>query len=120
MNTALQPFCSGDYSKSIARQSAPSRYLTWCNRQEKNRFIWKISGLAGQGCFITPITLFAIIINGNSILLWTLLMTALAMTVVANLAALAVKVIIPLLFLSVLIDLGVILSCIITGLPVTG
>jgi hypothetical protein len=76
--------------------------------------MWLATGLAGHGCFITPVTLMAIMLSGNSMFLWALVISSMGIAVVTNLAALSIKITIPVLLLSVLIDLGVIVSSIMT------
>jgi hypothetical protein len=82
--------------------------------------MWLATGLAGHGCFLTPVTLMAVMLTGNSMFLWALVIAAMGMTVVTNLAALPTKITIPVLFLSILIDLGIIVSCIITVFAIAG
>lgn len=119
MNTVLHQAYGSSYHKSIDHSSVWSRFMTWCNGQEKNRFIWLAAGLTGHGCFITPLTLLAVIFSGNSMFLWALVIGAMTMTLVTNLAALPTKITVPVFFLSIIIDLGVIASCIISALTIT-
>ena len=119
MNTTLDHSYSSTLHKSIDHSSVWSRFITWCHGQEKNRFMWLATGLAGHGCFLTPVTLMAVMISGNSMFLWALVSGAMAMTLVANLAALPTKITVPVFFLSVLIDLGIIAGCTITPLTIT-
>jgi len=119
MNTALHQSYSSSYHKVMDQASLWSRFITWCNGQEKNRFMWLATGLAGHGCFVTPVTLMAVMLSGNSMFLWALVIGAMAMTVVTNLAALPTRITVPVFFLSILIDLGVILGCIIAALTIT-
>ncbi|MDP4261473.1 MAG: hypothetical protein Q8941_02970 [Bacteroidota bacterium] len=93
---------------SAKQKSLLGGFIDWCERQEKNRFLWLASGLAGHGCFLTPITLLAVMIAGNSMFLWALVISAMGMAVVTNLSALPTRITIPALFLSILIDLAVI------------
>jgi hypothetical protein len=119
MNTVLHQSYSPSYSRSIDHRSVWTHFISWCKGQEKNRFMWLAAGLTGHGCFITPLTLFVVMLSGNSMFLWALVIAAMTMTLVTNLAALPTKITVPVFFLSVLIDLGVILSCIISALTVT-
>ena len=113
MNTALQHSHSTYYEKSTAHTSRWFRFMSWCKNQEENRFMWLAVTLAGHGCFLTPLTLMAVMLTGNSMFLWALVIGAMGIALVTNLAALPTKLTIPVLFLSILVDLGVILSCII-------
>ena len=107
---ALQHTYKPAYQTSSSK-SFISRFFTWCEGQEKYRFGWLAAGIAGQGCFITPATLFFVMIAGNSAVLWALVIASMGMTLVTNLAALPTKITIPVFFLSILIDIVVILNC---------
>lgn len=120
MNTTLQHSHSSYYHRSATQSSAWGRFISWCNGQEKNRFGWLAAGLTGHGCFLTPLTLMAIMLSGNSMFLWALAIAAIAMTLITNLAALPTKITIPVLFLSILIDLGIIISSIVTAFTIGG
>jgi hypothetical protein len=112
MNIVLQQHNSPSYSKQSSHQPVWRRFISWCGGQEKNRFGWLAAGLAGHGCFLTPLTLFAIMVSGNSMLLWALVIGAMTMSLVTSLAALSTKITLPALFLSILIDTGIVISCI--------
>ncbi|MFT3907794.1 MAG: hypothetical protein QM737_00080 [Ferruginibacter sp.] len=100
-------------SKKI-KSSWLSMFINYAISQEENRFRWLALGLALQGCILAPITIFAIVYNGNEFALWIPCIIAFALTEVVNLAALSTKITIPVLFAGILIDvLVVILSFII-------
>jgi len=101
-----QPSYQASTSKSLI-----TKFFDWCKSQEEYRFGWLAAGIAGHGCFITPATLFFVMIGGNSPVLWAFVIAAMGMTLVTNLAALPTKITIPVLFLSILIDIVVILNC---------
>jgi hypothetical protein len=61
----------------------------------------------------------AVMLSGNSMFLWALVIGAMTMTLVTNLAALSTKITIPVFFLSILIDLGIIVSSIVIPLTIT-
>lgn len=92
--------------------SVISHFLLWCESQEKYRFGWLASIIASHGCLITPATLFFVMKSGNSPILWAFAIAAMAMSLITNLAALPTKITIPVFFLSILIDVVVILKCI--------
>jgi hypothetical protein len=54
----------------------------------------------------------AFMVSGNSMFLRALVIGAMTMSLVTNLAALSTKITLPALFLSILIDTGIIISCI--------
>ena len=68
---------------------------------------WLAVGIAGHGCILTILTSCAILFTGNNFIFWPFVIAAMTMTVVVNLAALPTKITIPVLFLSVLIDITV-------------
>ncbi|HEY6502797.1 MAG TPA: hypothetical protein VIZ28_02370 [Chitinophagaceae bacterium] len=113
MNTITHQSYSKLYpARSTSHRSVWTHFMSWCEGQEKNRFGWLAAGLAGHGCFITPLTLLAVMLSGNSMVFWAFTIAAMTMTLVTNLAALSTKITIPVLFLSVLIDAGIIIASI--------
>ncbi len=119
--------------ETILHQSAPislvqpntkasvfSRFMNWCEGQEKYRFGWLAGVLSIHGCALTPITLFAIILAGTNMVFFVLALVAMGMTLVTNLAAMPTKITIPTFFLSVIIDVAIIVSCVVVGFDVTG
>ena len=100
------------------KQSVVSKFIAWCQSEEKNRFGWLGLILASHGCVITPITLFTIFLAGNSIVLWGVAMGAMGIALITNLAALPTKITIPVFVFSLIVDLAIIginLSVIISG-----
>jgi hypothetical protein len=96
-----------------------SRFLNWSESQEKYRFGWLAIALVGHGCVITPITMFSIVLSGNFLAFWILAIVAMMLALVTNLAAMPTKVTIPAFFLSIIIDLYIIISCLIAGFDIT-
>jgi len=87
------------------RQSAFSRFITWCTDQEKFRFGWVASIITIHGCVLAPITVLAITLGTNHMAYWGMAIGAMAVALVANLAAMPTKITIPVFFFSVLIDI---------------
>jgi hypothetical protein len=110
MKTSHLPYTS-DYSYAPKENSLTHQFIDWCKSQEQYRFGWLAVILAGHGCFITPITLFFVMIAGNSPLLWAFAIAAMTMCLVTNLAALPTKITIPIFFLSIIIDMLLVASC---------
>jgi len=100
----------------IRKASLFTRFMDWCERQNRNRIAWLAIALAGHGCVLTPITIFFIMMSGNNFIFWPLAMGAMAVCLVVNLAALPTKITVPVFFVSVLIDLVVIANCTAMGL----
>jgi hypothetical protein len=109
--------------KAIIQPSYPSyktpislnlfaKFINWCEGQEKNRLGWLALALTAHGCIITPLVVLSIVTAGNSFILWITAMVAMGITVVVNLAAQPTKITIPTFFLSILIDVAVVIACI--------
>lgn len=98
------------------KQSVFSKFIAWCNQQEKYRFGWVAAILAIHGCVLAPITVLAIAFAGNSMIFWGMLIGGIALSLIVNLAAMPTKITIPVFFLSVLIDIAVIAGSIYTAL----
>ena len=96
-----------------------ARFFSWCRSQEKYHFGWLAAIIAIHGCVLTPITVLAVMFSGNSMLLWSFAMGAMAMSLITNLAALSTKITIPVFFFSVLIDLVIIANCIAMAITVS-
>jgi hypothetical protein len=109
-STVLTPSISRSERNSIV-----TRFINWCKGQEKNRLGWLGAILAIHGCVATPITLFAIILSGTYFPFYIAALVAMGMAVVTNLAAMPTKITIPVFFLSILIDIAIIIGCISIG-----
>jgi hypothetical protein len=110
MKTLQYPY-SGANHYSSKEKSLVSRFLNWSESQEKYRFGWLAAIIASHGCLITPVTLFFVMTTGNNLVLWAFVIASMGMVLVTNLAALPAKITIPVFFLSVLINMIVILNC---------
>jgi hypothetical protein len=64
---------------------------------------------------LTPLTLFAVILSGASLPLFIAAIIAMGLALVTNLAAMPTKVIIPAFFLSILIDVTIVVICAVNG-----
>ena len=89
--------------------------MNWCKNQQENRMLWVGIILTGHGCILTPITIMAVLLAGNSLTLFMLGVVAMMATLVTNLAAMPTKVTIPIFILSLIIDIAVLIICIATG-----
>ena len=92
-----------------------TKFINWCENQQENRILWIGLALGGHGCIITPLTIFAVVLAGNSLALFMTAVLAMAITLIVNLAAQPTKVTIPVFILTILIDLGVIAACAYSG-----
>ncbi|HEX7844709.1 MAG TPA: hypothetical protein VF476_02850 [Chitinophagaceae bacterium] len=115
MNTTIQHPLQVSNSIATTHTSVINRFFNWTKTQEKNRLLWLAVAVAGHGCVITIITMFAILFTGNNFVFWPFAIAAMAMTLVTNLAAMPTKITIPVFFLSVLIDVVIIAICLVNG-----
>jgi hypothetical protein len=67
--------------------------------------LWTAIIIGAHGCVITPITLFFVILGGNSMFCWAIAIAAMGMSLVTNLAALPTKITIPVFVFSLILDL---------------
>lgn len=109
--TTLTPSITRNYTQP----SVFTKFINWCERQQENRILWIGLALAGHGCIITPLTIFAVVMTGNSMGLFMTAVLAMAFTLVVNLAAQPTKVTIPVFILTILVDLGIIAACAFQG-----
>ena len=103
------------YAKERSRTSIFKRFINWCDNQQENRLLWLGLALAGHGCILTPLTIFAVILAGTNIILFMAALVAMSMALVTNLAALPTKYTIPIFLFSILVDLGIIIACMSMG-----
>ena len=120
MATLTHPTISTTYTEKVSNPSLLKRFMQWAEDQEKYRFGWVAGILAGHGCIITPLTLFAIILSGSNIVFFIAAIVAMMTSLVTNLAALPTKYTIPAFFISILVDLAIIASCVAIGFDITG
>lgn len=99
-----------NYTESVSKPSIFTRFFNWCHGQQENRLLWLGIALTGHGCIITPLTIMTVLMGGNSLPLFILAIVSMGMALVTNLAALPTKITIPVFFLSILIDLGIVVA----------
>lgn len=87
-----------------------ARFINFANAQERNRFGWLAAAITLQGCVLAPLTLFAIISNGNPFILWIPCIATFAVTEIVNLAAMPTRITIPVLFAGIIINALVVLA----------
>ena len=119
METAINKTIQTIYTPLATQTSLFTRFLNWCNNQNENRYGWLGVAVASHGCLFTPLTMFAIIMSGNNIVLWLFAIIAMMMTLVTNLAALPTKITIPVFLFSVLLDVTVVVVCAMSGFDIT-
>ncbi len=104
------------YTVSSSKTSLFRRFINWCGTQEENRFMWLAGSLVLYGCVLSPITVFAVFLAGNGMLLWALTIGSMAVVLISHLAALPTRITIPIFFAGVLVNAAVILTGIINWL----
>jgi hypothetical protein len=92
-----------------------AKFITWSKSQEENRLLWVGISLTLHGCVLAPVTIFAVMLAGNSMFLFMLPIITMGATLVTNLAAMPTKITIPVFLLSILIDVVVLLTCALSG-----
>lgn len=108
--TIPQTLAPKTYTANIAKTNPFASFIAWCANQEEHRLLWLAIALAGQGCVLTPITLFAGMWSGVDMMLFSLATIAIVLNVIVNLAAMPTKITIPVLFFSVLLNIFVIVA----------
>ncbi|HMC99003.1 MAG TPA: hypothetical protein VKH37_02590 [Ferruginibacter sp.] len=89
-----------------------TQFINYATNQQPNRMLWLAIGLVGHGCIFTVATLAVVVLTGNVFALYAIACFPMGLVLVVNLAALPTKIIIPVFFLSILIDIGVIIAAI--------
>ena len=110
MNTTYQQILQENAAQRVNQTSLVTKFSNWTKEQEKNRMLWLAFAVAGHGCVITIITMFAILFTGNNFVFWPFAIGAMAMTLIVNLAAMPTKITIPVFFLTISIDIAVIVA----------
>jgi hypothetical protein len=99
-------------SRSHSIHSIWKQFIEYADQQESKRLLWAAIGILGHGTIFTIGTLAVVILSGTSFPLLAITCFTMTMVVVVNLAALPTKYTVPIFFLSLVIDLGVIITAI--------
>ncbi|MBK7883718.1 MAG: hypothetical protein IPJ81_07890 [Chitinophagaceae bacterium] len=114
METSFQPLSIAHRYKNSAETASKisswKKIINYAEKQEKSRILWTAIGILGHGTIFTIVTLMAIVFTGNLFPLYVIAICNMVMVVVVNLAALPTKYTVPIFFISLLIDCGVIIS----------
>lgn len=116
--TTFDQTISTTYTENVPSASLLKKFFTWCKGQDENRFMWIGIALAGHGCILTPLTVMAVLLAGTNMFLFVLAIVAMGTSLVTNLAAMPTKITIPVLALSILIDIAIIISCVAIGFDI--
>ncbi len=115
MATLQHPYATANNAHQ-KRTNLLNRFIAWSTKEEKNRLGWVAIILTSHACFITPLALLFVMMAGNHFIYWPFIIGAMGMCLIANLAALPTRVIIPIFILSILIDILISTNCIVIGL----
>ena len=94
-------------------ESLWARLVRYADNQEFNRLGWLVAGVLGHGTIFTILTLLIVTVLGNIFLLYIIACCSMVMVVAVNLAALPTRYTVITLFISLLIDFGVIIAALI-------
>jgi len=90
-----------------------AKFLTWCDAQKTNHFLWLALTFFAQIGLTLPVTaVFIIFFGGNNLLLWIIMAAVNIPVLVSNLAALTTKTTLPFLFFGWFTQAIIIIYCI--------
>lgn len=110
MQTVLHQSYARPYTQAANKTSIWTRFITWCKDQQESRLLWLGIALAVHASLMTPLTLFVVMFTGNNILFLAFAIAAIGMALISNLAALPTKITIPTFFLSIILDVAIIIA----------
>ena len=116
MLTMFNQSITAHHSGNIPVFSFFTKFIDWCKNQEQERLLWLAISLTVHGCILVPLSIVAVMLAGNALALFMLVIISMGMSLVVNLAAMPTKITIPVFAFSVLIDLGVLIACAVIGL----
>ncbi|HEX2607244.1 MAG TPA: hypothetical protein VHK91_07690 [Flavisolibacter sp.] len=96
-----------------------TRFMNWCKAQQPNRLLWLGIALSAHGCILTPLTVMTVLLAGTHIWMVVTALVAMGMALVTNLAALPTRITIPVFFLSVLMDVALVVMALAEGLQLS-
>ncbi|BAV04768.1 hypothetical protein FLA_0767 [Filimonas lacunae] len=85
--------------------------MQFAENQQNNHFGWLAFCFFAQGCLLAPLTILAIVNNGNDMGLWLACILAFVLTEITNLAAMPTKITIPIFTLGVITDIIIVAIC---------
>lgn len=108
----LPVFEANTYAGNTTKTGFLNNFINWCKNQEENRFLWLGISLFGLIGAVVPLTLLAIFFfANNNFTLWIIVCAVNVPVLALNLAAQPPKVTLPTLFLSLIADVLIIVSC---------
>ena len=116
MATTFNQSITVHHVEKISVFSFFTKFIDWCRNQEEDRLLWLGVSLTVHGCILAPLASLAVVLAGNALALFMLVIISMGMSLVANLAAMPTKITIPVFALSILIDIGVFIACAVISL----
>src|SRR5688500_2496285 len=98
---------TGQSIKSRNEVSWITQFLTWAENQNENRIGWIGIALGVHGCFLTPLAAMTVMVTTYNFGMFMAVIGAMALSLVTNLAALPTRITIPAFFLSIAIDIAI-------------
>jgi len=103
------------YVPKKTRTNSLRKFISWCDQQEKNRLLWLGIALMGHIGMIVPLTLLSVLfLASNNFALWIVVLCGNMPVLALNLAAQPPKVTIPVMLISLIINIVVIALSIVT------
>lgn len=90
-----------------------SRFIEFAENQQFNRLMWLAFGVLGHGTVFTIATMAVVLMTGAVFPLLAITCFSMVAVLIVNLAAMPTKITIPVLALSLLVDLAVIITAIV-------
>jgi hypothetical protein len=91
-------------------------FVNWADTQQSNRFLWMSFIIMGHSIIFTPAVLTTIFLSGNHFIYWPVTISAMMACLVVNLAGLSTKVTIPVFFISLAVDVVIIICAVTNGM----
>lgn len=118
MNTTIHHPAASIQERNVSRVSLISGFMDWCRGQEEKRLQWVGVGLTVHGCISTPLTFMTVALSGLNFFLLVPVMLAMLAVLIVNLAAMPTRVTIPVLAVSLLVDVLILAACIVSGFSI--
>jgi hypothetical protein len=93
-----------------------SRFMQWAKDQEENRILWIALSLTIHGCILAPLSIFAVLIAGNPLSLFMIVLASMGIALVTNLAAMPTKITVPVFFITAIVDVVISVACLLIAL----
>ena len=110
-STTFNQTIARNYIPAASKVSMATRFINWCQGQQENRILWIGLALCVHGCILAPLAIYLVAMSGNSLALFMTTMVSMCAALVVNLAAMPTKITIPVFFVTLIVDLGIVAAC---------